>query len=167
MTADVSSFETFYDRAHQRVRAALTVTVGELDLAADATDEAFARAYLHWARVSVMVAPEAWVVKVALNVARRQARRRAMEHMLLRRAAVRHRELPAPAGEVWLLVRDLPERQRLAVVLRYVGDLTEEQIATVMGVTRGSASATLAAARQRLGAAVSDPSDPSEETHRV
>lgn len=162
MMATVGTFEAFYEQEHARVRAALTVLVGDADLAADATDEAFARAYLHWDRVARMHAPRAWVVKVGLNVVRRRERRRAMERTLLRRIAV-PAELPAPAGEVWLLVADLPPRQRTAVVLRFVADLTEEQIATAMGVKRGTVSATLVAAQRRLAAALPDPNV--EERH--
>jgi RNA polymerase sigma-70 factor (sigma-E family) len=35
-------------------------------------------------------------------------------------------------------LRALPERQREVVVLRFYGDLSEAQIATVMGITRGA-----------------------------
>ena len=55
-----------------------------------------------------------------------------------------------PTGEVWELVRALPERQRVAVVLRYVADLTEPDIAIAMGIARGTVASTLAAARERL-----------------
>lgn len=158
MMTRVGSFEAFYEEAHPRVRAALTVIVGDADAAADATDEAFARAYLHWHRVAAMEAPQAWVVKVGLNVARRRGRRRAMERTLLRRIPT-PAVLPAQAGEVWLLVADLPPRQRTAIVLRYVADLTEAQIAAAMGVTRGTVSATLAAAKSRLASALADPNE--------
>jgi DNA-directed RNA polymerase specialized sigma24 family protein len=56
--------------------------------------------------------------------------------------------VPAPAGEAWDLVRDLAPRQRTAVVLRYVADLTEADIAVVMGVSRGTVSSTLIDARR-------------------
>jgi DNA-directed RNA polymerase specialized sigma24 family protein len=38
----------------------------------------------------------------------------------------------------------------MAVVLRYVNDLSEADVAAVMGVAPGTAAATLNAARQRL-----------------
>jgi RNA polymerase sigma-70 factor (ECF subfamily) len=59
-----------------------------------------------------------------------------------------------PTGEVWDLVRALPERQRVAIVLRYVADLTEPDIAAVMGIARGTVASTLASARDRLGEAL-------------
>jgi RNA polymerase sigma factor (sigma-70 family) len=61
--------------------------------------------------------------------------------------------------EVWAAVRALSARQREAIALRYVLDLSEAQVAEAMGVAVGTASATLAAARSRLGELLSDPAD--------
>jgi len=155
MIAAVPSFEDFYSENHRRVRAALTVAIGERELAFDAADEAFARAFLQWDRVSTMASPRAWVFRVGLNVARRRVRRRSFERALLRRTEP-VTELPAPAAEVWELVAELPERQRLAVVLRHVGDLTEDQVASAMGIKRGTVSRTLRDAHQKLASALTD-----------
>ena len=46
--------------------------------------------------------------------------------------------MPGPAGELWLMVRELPARQALAVSLRHIGQLTEQEVADVMGVKRGT-----------------------------
>ena len=108
-----------------------------------------------------MTSPEGWTYRVALNVVRSLARRRLLERRLLPRL-VNRTTIPAPAGEVWALVRDLPRRQRVAVVLRYVGDFDEQDIALVMGVTRGTVASTLSAARHNLGIALTVP-DTAEE----
>jgi DNA-directed RNA polymerase specialized sigma24 family protein len=55
-----------------------------------------------------------------------------------------------PDHDLWAAVRRLPRRQRQAIVLRYVGDLAEHDIATVMGVHRGTVASTLAKAHRRL-----------------
>jgi RNA polymerase sigma-70 factor (ECF subfamily) len=44
----------------------------------------------------------------------------------------------------------LPSRQLAAIALRYLGDLTQAEIAQAMGITPGTVAATLHAARQRL-----------------
>lgn len=49
-------------------------------------------------------------------------------------------------------VASLPERQRLALFLRYYGDLEYAQIADVLEIKRGTVSATLHAAHQTLRA---------------
>jgi RNA polymerase sigma-70 factor (ECF subfamily) len=146
-------FEVWYSDEHPRLFAALLVLTGDRDMAADATDEALSRALQHWARVGEMESPEGWTYRVAVNVIRRGARRRALERRLLSRLVSR----PAtrePAGEVWDLVRSLSPRQQQAVVLRYIADLAEPEIAQVMGVTRGTVASTLAQARRALSDAL-------------
>lgn len=77
----------------------------------------------------------------------------------------RQRTEPVPPLEVhpelWAAVADLPDRQREAIALRYVSGLTETEVAATMGVTDGSASATLSKARRRLAEVLRD--EPVEE----
>jgi DNA-directed RNA polymerase specialized sigma24 family protein len=53
---------------------------------------------------------------------------------------------------MWDLVSQLPLRQRTAVVLRHLGQLREAEIATVMGVRRGTVSRHLRLAYASLAA---------------
>jgi RNA polymerase sigma-70 factor (ECF subfamily) len=96
-----------------------------------------------------MRSPSGWTYTVALNYVRRTQRRSAREALLLRRAT-QAAEVEPPAGEAWAVVGDLPPRQRTAVVLRYGADLTEAEVATAMGVTRGTVSSTLREAHRKL-----------------
>ena len=154
--ADGHRFEGWYQRAYPRLATAMVALTGNRDVVSEVTDEAFARAWRYWRRVSEMDSPEGWVYRVALNLVRTRSRRRRVERRALSRLAVRA-DAAAPAGEVWELVRDLSERQRQAVVLRYVGDLDEREIAEVMGITRGTVASTLFDARRRLALALADP----------
>jgi RNA polymerase sigma-70 factor (ECF subfamily) len=145
----VPEFDHWYTDQRPRVYFSMLALSGDADLAAEVTDEAFTRAVAHWKRVAAMESPGGWTQRVALNVLRRRQRRRRVEAQLMRRSFDCPQE-SLPTGEVWDLVRSLPERQRTAVVLRYVADLTESDIATVMGIARGTVASTLAAARERL-----------------
>jgi RNA polymerase sigma-70 factor (ECF subfamily) len=157
---DQGEFEAWYQALHPRLLASLILITGNGETARDATDEAFTRAYQHWRRVARMDSPDAWTFTVARNVARRGARRARQERSLLRVEGANARTaVPAPAGEAWALVASLPERQRTAVVLRHVADLTEPEIARVMGITRGTVSTTLADAHRALRAELSDRED--------
>ncbi len=113
--------------------------------------EAFARAYARWRRVSAMRSPEGWVVRVAVNQVRGGFRRRATE----RRKAhlIAGPDVAAPPdvdGALWAEVGRLPDRSRTAVLLRYVADLPERDVAAVMGVSRGTVATTLSRARSTL-----------------
>jgi RNA polymerase sigma factor (sigma-70 family) len=154
-------FAHWYAGEHARLFASLLVLSGDRELAAEATDEAMSRALQHWDRVGTMASPAGWTYRVAVNVFRRVARRRTLEQRLLRRLVPRQ-AAAAPAGEVWDVVRGLPDRQRMAVVLRYVADLAEDDIAVAMGVTRGTVASTLAAARRSLAGLLTEP-DVAEE----
>jgi DNA-directed RNA polymerase specialized sigma24 family protein len=155
-------FAEWYAAEHQRLITSLTLVTGNLDAARDATDEAFARAYGAWSRVSLMANRRGWTYHVALNVLRRRGRRARLEQALLARQP-RPTAVPPPAGEAWEAVRRLPPRQRTAVVLRFVADLTEEQVGVVMGVSRSTISSSLADARRTLAQWLADPGDPSVE----
>jgi DNA-directed RNA polymerase specialized sigma24 family protein len=146
---EAGEFSDWYVREHRRVVASLAAVSGNADAARDAADEAFVRALAHWERVRVMDAPAGWVYRVAMNVLRRDLRRRRRETVLLRRRTQVVAPLPTHP-ELWEAVRALPERQRIAVVLRFVADLPEAEIASVMGIARGTVSATLSAARASL-----------------
>jgi RNA polymerase sigma-70 factor (ECF subfamily) len=153
------AFEEWYLQHHRQVISSLVALCGEVALAQDAADEAFVRALSDWKRVQAMSSPAGWVYRVALNVLRRTLRRRALEVRLLLREFAQPTDI-ASHPEVWAAVRTLPERQRQAIVLRFVADLAEVDIAIAMGVSRGTVASTLAAARRRLTDLLGDPVNP-------
>jgi len=148
-------FGTWFQLAYPRLAAALTVFGRDRELARDAAAEACARALERWDRVGAMASPDGWAYRVGVNTLRRLHRRAAFERRLLRR--LDHRTEVAPAEvdpALWQAVGALPARQREAVVLRYVLDLEQHDIADAMGVSAGTVASTLHAARARLHAAL-------------
>jgi DNA-directed RNA polymerase specialized sigma24 family protein len=156
-TADCfEGFENWYEREHPRLLTSLLLVAGDADAAREAADEAFARAYMHWGRVSQMASRRGWTYKVALNLLHRRGRRARIEQALLAKQPP-PASVPPPAGEAWEAVRRLPPRQRTAIVLRFAADLTEEQVGVAMGVSRSTISSTLADARRTLAQMLADP----------
>jgi RNA polymerase sigma-70 factor (ECF subfamily) len=148
-------FAEWYRAEHSRVIGSMVLLCGDRELANEVTDEAFARALSRWSRVANMASPGGWTYRVALNQLRRTMRRRSME---LQRLTVVAEAVPSIADhiEVWEAVAALPTRQREAVVLRYVADLPEAEIATAMKVSRGTVASTLAGARKTLARFLAD-----------
>jgi len=102
-----------------------------------------------------MDSPAGWILTVALNHLRRSKRRSARRRTAEQGAATTAWIAPSdPRHEVWAAVAALPRREREAVALRYLADLTEPQIAEVMGVAVGTVGATLTSARRRLATAL-------------
>jgi RNA polymerase sigma-70 factor (ECF subfamily) len=160
MGVDVDGFDRWYLQLHPVLLSSLLVAAGDPDEAREATDEAFARAFERWPRVRDMESPAGWVFRTALNVVKRRARRQSLERRLLGRLAP---EVEAPMGwsvEVLDSVRALPERERVAIALRYVADLSTAQIAAVMGIAPGTVGSTLFAGRRRMAMALGD--DPAD-----
>jgi DNA-directed RNA polymerase specialized sigma24 family protein len=160
---DTRDFEGWYRAEHPRLVTLLSAAIGDAEGGREAADEALTRAFERWDQVSVMSSPTGWTYRVGLNAARRSQRRRAMERRLLGRPVVH--TVPGPTGELWAIVADLPARQRTAVLLRHISQLTEAEIADVMGIARGTVSSTLRAAYQRLGIAIRDE-EPEAEEHK-
>lgn len=154
----VEPFDLWYAREHPKLIATLLLTTGNIDLASEGVDEACALALEKWGRVSGMASPTGWAFKVATNHARRIARRRTMERRLLFRKSP-DPPVPAPAGEIWLIVSGLPLRQRQVVVLRHVADLPEAAIAETLRISRSTVSSTLADAHHHLGHLLDDPTN--------
>lgn len=159
-------FTAWYAAEHPRVLASMRVLARDLHVAAEVTDEAFARALARWSRVSRMASPTGWTYRVALNVLRRRHRRSGTERIALARSGPGAGSVDAPEppdARVWAAVAALPEKQQRAVVLRYVADLPEAAIAAALGVSRGTVASNLSDARRALAAALGDPDAAADE----
>ena len=157
-TQHPDDFDDWYRQSRPRVLATVVIAFGNIDAATDATDEAFTRAYARWSRVSAMDSPIAWTTKVALNQCRRKGRRTAIEQRILRNTPT-NTTVPGIAGEAWSAVSQLPDRQREVIVMRYVTDLAEADIAKALGISRSTVSSALTDARRALKISLSDPWD--------
>jgi RNA polymerase sigma factor (sigma-70 family) len=96
---------------------------------------------------------EAWVWRAVVNAAKKQERRNAP--MELSEDSTQNGD-PADQRAVRTLIASLPERQRLAVFLRYYADLDYRSIAIALEVEVGTVSATLNAAHRRLRTAIEE-----------
>jgi RNA polymerase sigma-70 factor (ECF subfamily) len=147
-------FEDFYLASYPRLVGQLTVVTGSLEDAEDAVQEAFARASTRWARLRAYEAPEAWVRRVALNLATSGLRRARRQLAAQVRLGVPAAE-PAPTTDrlaVQAGLRRLPPRYRQVLVLYYGADLPVEEVARQLRLPTGTVKSRLARARGALGA---------------
>jgi RNA polymerase sigma-70 factor (ECF subfamily) len=134
-----------YRRDFERFLRVATSIVGDEDGAYDVVQEAFARALRHRRSFSRRGSLEGWIWRTVVNTARTaQSQQR-------RWSQVAPNGRPASdAATLRSLVAALPERQRLALFLRYYADLDYSAIAEAMGVAPGTVAATLNGARAAL-----------------
>jgi RNA polymerase sigma-70 factor (ECF subfamily) len=146
---DLGPFEAFYASEHGSMVRALTLALGDVDLAAEAADEAFARAYERWAAVAGLDRPGGWVYRVGLNWATSVLRRRSRRDRLYdTEEAAADSDLVDPAIQTTLA--ELSVDQRAVVVCRYWLGWTVPQIAVSLGVREGTVKSRLHRAHKAL-----------------
>lgn len=145
-------FDEFYRASAPRVVHLVYASTGDLELAQDATQEAFARAWQRWDQVSAADEPLAWVRTVARRIAisawRKDTNRtKAME---------RHGEQQGPTGPtedrvaVVEALRTLGPELRETLALHYLADLSVEEISRQTGSPPGTIKARLHRGRAQL-----------------
>ena len=156
---DADSFDAFYARSVRRITGQVYAMIGNRIEAEDCVQEAYARAWQRWRKVSGYHDPEAWVRVVAYRIGVDSWRR------TLSRSAAHRRHGPADdepeIGPEHVAIvgalRQLPASQRQAIVLFHLVGLTVDQVARETGVPVGTTKARLARGRRALAVLLSDP----------
>jgi RNA polymerase sigma-70 factor (ECF subfamily) len=150
LEAGIGELEALYrERLRDFVRVA-AVIAGDRGRGAEAVQEAFARAIRSRATFRGEAPLEAWVWRIVVNAARAARRMPERELFVEVESAAEVNGRADSAREVRSWIAALPERQRLAVFLRYFADLDYAAIAVALDVEVGTVSATLAAAHKAL-----------------
>jgi RNA polymerase sigma-70 factor (ECF subfamily) len=142
-------FRELYEREHPTVLRACFLLARDRAAAEDATQEAFARALERWDRLRGEDWAGGWVMRTALNVAKRSRVRDRRSAVSVPDAAAAEVDV-AGRADLWTAVGRLPRRQREATVLHYVLDLPVVQVAPAMACSEGAVKAHLFKARAAL-----------------
>ena len=152
------AFREYYERMQPRAVGTARRLIGDRDVAEDIVAEAFARAYARWNVVLQHPNPDAWLLRVVGNLA--------VDHV--RREARRPPPQPTqgrsdPSADAAALRTDLADalhrlssRQQEVVVMRYLIDLTEDDVAVTLGMSNGSVKTHLHRATTKLRADLAD-----------
>jgi RNA polymerase sigma-70 factor (ECF subfamily) len=146
-------FDEFYHASFRRVVGQVYAMVGSLSEAEDSVQEAFARAWQNWQKISEYGDAEAWVRSVAFRIsvsAWRKAVNRLTAH---KRRAAEEEELPGLSPDrlavITALQRIDPELRQV-IVLHHLLDRTVEEISRETGVPSGTVKARLVRGRKAL-----------------
>lgn len=147
-----------FDQHYPRLRDLAYMILGDRDVAEEIAMEAFVKTFSGWARVRDVDRADAYLRRAVVNLCRSRIRRKTIEHRV-NAVSYRREERRAPdwdpdrhedARRVWAAVRELPPRMRAAIVLRYMEDLDERQIAEALECSVGTVRSQLSRARQKL-----------------
>jgi RNA polymerase sigma factor (sigma-70 family) len=141
-------WEELYDRAFPQVYRALVAATFDRERALDGLHDAFEEGLRHPPSDDRNL--EGWLYRVALRKTRHGLRRAVRETQMTEPSSGD----PTPAVlqrlEVGRLLALLTERQRAIVVAHYYLGLSQEEIAEVLGVRRGTVSATVSQSLMRM-----------------
>jgi len=151
-TAEV--FDAFVRARHHALLRYGTVLTGDLHSAADLVQDALERTGLAWSRVQQQGDPEGYVRRVMANRSISTWRKLRRERLVGDPPEASYEDAPVDRV-LWDVLARLPRRQRTVLVLRYYEDLSEAEIARVLGIAPGTvksqASKGIAALRAALG----------------
>jgi RNA polymerase sigma-70 factor (ECF subfamily) len=158
-----ADFERLYRNTYRRILGTLIILVRDRAAAEDCTQETFVRAYQNWKRWKPDAPVEAWVHRIAINVAISDRR-----HQQLRQAGevIRRLGKPTPPADPSTLVersdlvqalRKLPPKQAAVLVLRHYHGYSNREIAAALGVPDQTVASRLAAARKHLQVVLGRP----------
>jgi RNA polymerase sigma-70 factor (ECF subfamily) len=146
--ASSAEIEAIYRARFRAFLFSVTALLGDGEAALDVVQDGFALALRRRMSFRREGSLEAWLWRIVLNVARdrRRSRWRPEPFMQLESFG----DANEPSDELRAALLALPERQRLAVFLRYYADLSYREIAEVLGVRAGTVAASLNAAHAAL-----------------
>jgi len=155
-----ADFERLYRNTYRRILGTLITLVRDRATAEDCAQETYERAYRAWAGWKPDAPVEAWLHRIAINVAisdRRHERLRQAGELVRRLGRPAPGPDPSTAAERSDLIRamkKLPTKQAAALVLRHFHGYTNREIASAIGVPEQTVASRLAAARKQLQAEI-------------
>lgn len=161
------TFDEFVEAELDGLISFATALAGNAHLAEDILSDALVNVALHWRRVAAADSPPAYVRRVVVSTFladRRKARRRRTEPTsdlrVLDRAVADQSDAVADRAEIAGLLARLPPKQKAVIVLRYLLDEPDEEIARALGCTPGTVRSHLSLARASLRLAAGQPARP-------
>ena len=156
--------EVLFARHHGEIYAYLIRMLRDAELAADLAQDAFIRAYRAYASLEDPARARAWLYQIANHVALDEIRRRKIVRFIpwtgeSRGAAPSAERLAMDtrlSGELERALARIPERQRSALLLAEVHELSGVELAATLGTSHIAARALLTRARESLRRALAD-----------
>jgi RNA polymerase sigma-70 factor (ECF subfamily) len=156
--------EELFAKHHNEIYAYLIRMLRDPELAADLTQDAFVKAYRAQASLEKPENARAWLYSIAHRVALDELRRRKIVRFVpwtgeSRGASPSAEHLAMDvrlSGDLARALERIPERQRTALILAEIHDLTGLELAAALGVSHVAARALLTRARESLRQALAD-----------
>ena len=145
-----TEFDWWFRASYSSVERTVFLVIGDRGRAEEIAQEAFVKMLQRWSAVRRYERPDAWVRRVAVRMAVKQAKRERMRPNLERLAQPGDRQVPLPDPDLAACVARLSPMQRAVVVLFYWEDTSVFDIARALEVSESTVKQHLFRARARL-----------------
>jgi len=151
-TMGVADLDAFVADNYRRLVGLLVLRAGDRHAAEELAQESLIKLVKHGEQVRVMDNPWAWLATVAINQSRSRWRRLLVAERAVNRLPISTESGPDQEGltELLLVVAELPERQRTALLLRHHAHLSVKETAAAMGCAEGTVKSLTSRAVIRL-----------------
>jgi RNA polymerase sigma-70 factor, ECF subfamily len=165
LRGDRAAFEQLIVRYERRVFTLAIKLLGSADDAQDAAQEVFLRVFKYLHRFDIRKPLEPWLMQMTVNVCRnigRNRQRRWNTFPEMGDTDVAH-EAPGPDAGLeeeqerqllWKALDSLPEKERLAVILRDIDGLKTSEVAEILGSSETTVRSQVSRARVRMKEAI-------------
>jgi RNA polymerase sigma-70 factor (ECF subfamily) len=164
LAGDTAAFEGIVRKFERRVMTLCLRLLGNLPAAEDAAQETFLRVFKYMHRLDLQKPIDPWLTRIAVNVCRDQARKEQRRNTLatgsnngeyrepLDDSANPHEGLSAEERKLALrqALQLLPEKERLALLLRDVEGLSTAEVAGTLGSSETTVRSQICRGRVRL-----------------
>ena len=163
LAGDTAAFERIVVRYERRVMTLSLRVLRAVDDAQDATQEVFLRAFKYLHRLDLRKPIEPWLMRMTVNVCRDIARKKLRRHSTFSEIPVvdadpKDESRDPYAGFAWEQQRQmlwraldgLPEKERMAVILRDVEGFTTAEVAEILGSSEGTVRSQICRGRLRI-----------------
>jgi RNA polymerase sigma-70 factor (sigma-E family) len=154
-------FDEYVVASGPRLKRLAYLLTGDTDAAEDLLQSAYAKVLPKWDRVRTYEEPDAYMRRMMIN-ARTSAWRRLRGREVLTATppdvlVSEPADAHVDAEDLRRALHELPDKQRVAVVLRHYCDLSEAETAAVMGVAVGTVKSQTSRGLARLRELVDAP----------
>jgi RNA polymerase sigma-70 factor (sigma-E family) len=165
-----ASFEEYAATAWAPLFRSAYLLAGNHADAEDLAQQTLIKVHGSWAKVAASDSPHAYVRRILTNtfLSSRRSKARGLELLTDELPERRHDQGHGGPEDGWVLwphVAGLPPQQRAVIVLRYYEDLSEAEIADVLGCSRGTVKSTAHRALKSLRAHLGTPDQTDQPTH--
>jgi RNA polymerase sigma-70 factor (ECF subfamily) len=169
---DDAAFAQLFQAYRRRVFGLCRYLLGSTDAAEDAASEVFLRAHKAMSSYDTALPFDRWLLSIASHLCIDNLRRRRVERRLFAPPEAEQPEPPGPSlsplaellgserrRAVRAALGALPEQYRLPLTLRYYSELSYEQIAAVLGLSRNNVATLIFRGKKELRRRLAQPQE--------